>query len=68
MNQNIILQISNKLANNQKVIALVTNPNFDVRNFCKDPLAAMNNPDIMELVEEVLNELKMFDILDKEKN
>ena len=47
----------NKMMNNQKLIALATNPNFNLEIFKENPLSAMNNPEIMELVEEVLNEL-----------
>ena len=54
-----IENIFNKMMNNQKLIDLVTNPTFNLSKFKENPLAAMNNPEIMDLVSHVLKELNL---------
>jgi stress-induced-phosphoprotein 1 len=48
-----------KMMNNKKLIQLATNPSFNLAKYKDNPLDAMNNPDIMDLVSDVLGELNM---------
>ena len=48
-----------KMMNNQKLIDLARNPSFNLSKYKENPLAAMNNPEIMDLVSDVLKELNL---------
>lgn len=57
--ESMIGPLFNKMMNNQKLIDLANNPNFDLSKYKENPLEAMNNPKIMDLVSDVLNELNI---------
>jgi len=57
--EGMIGPLFSKMMNNQKLIDLAKNPNFNLSHYKENPLAAMNNPEIMDLVSDVLNELNL---------
>lgn len=48
-----------KMMKNEKLLSLTADPNFQVKmsQYKQNPLSALNNPDIMELVKDVIKEL-----------
>lgn len=57
--EGMIGPLFSKMMNNQKLIDLARNPTFNLSKYKENPLAAMNNPEIMDLVSDVLNELNL---------